>query len=166
MIAMTFVLLACTVGGKAIHNIRQEEPVTDVEVLIHMAIPAAILLTLLGAGKIYIARCLHSEAMKKDGVCSLAAAKLSLGILVSGLIYQKNPDMWWLDSAFAIGISFTLGIYGGRTLTRHSWWTKEFWSSEFENVAREKRRGSVASIGSQISVSQFPEEFPQETEMV
>ena len=92
-----------------------------------LALGSAIVFALLGGIKMYLATKLNSFALKKDGITSLAVCALSLGIIVSSIIIEKEPSVWWLDAVAALTISGILFAYGVRSLTRNKWYKKEFW---------------------------------------
>ena len=69
--------------------------------------------------------------MKKDAVCSLGGAVLSLGVLVGVGLFQSDDAIWWFDAFVAIVISILLGLYGVRTLVKNILEDKQYWTMKF-----------------------------------
>ena len=126
-IAFTFVCLWILVTVTASQHLKAKTGPENAGALLAITAPSVFLLGAIGAGKIHFARCLGSPALKKDGVCSLAASLMSLSIVLSIIIYKSDPMAWWIDAVAAICIALGLGLYGLRTLVKNRWWTREFW---------------------------------------
>ena len=126
-IAFTFVLLCVIVTVNASGHLADKKGPENAGALLGICVPSVFFLGALGLGKIHFARCLGSPALKKDGVCSLAAALMSFCIAVSIIIYASDPMAWWIDAVCAIFIGLGLGLYGLRTLVKNRWWTRAFW---------------------------------------
>jgi drug/metabolite transporter (DMT)-like permease len=70
-----------------------------------------IVYTIMTAFKLRYARKLQSDALLKDGLCSLIGVFLSIIICVNSWIINESPDLWRLDASFAIFCGlFALGI--------------------------------------------------------
>lgn len=84
--------------------------------------------------KFHIGRKVNSIALKKDALCSLAVALISLGICITASIYSQHQKVWWLDPTLALVIALGLTGYGAFTLihsicTRQYWFKSSFWKS-------------------------------------
>merc|ERR1711998_505758 len=120
-----------------------------------MAGSAAVFL-LLGFAKWWIAGKLESTSMKKDAVCSLAAAVCSIGMMVSILAHRANDDLWWFDGTVALVVAVLLLVYGARTILchGHKWWTKQFWTGELPTELESPQAEQQASKSDTLSASQ------------
>ena len=128
-IAMTFIVISLIVGITSIAHLAKMQVPENTGALSGISVPTMIILGILGFEKLYIAKRLGSFAMKKDGVCSIAAAGLSLGITVGAVLFNATDNnVWRFDAIFALLISILLGAYGTRTLLKNEWYTKAFWS--------------------------------------
>jgi len=131
-ISFTFVAIACIVGGQACaHMTTSHAPSQDAALLV-LAITSVFLLAALGIVKWHISTRLNSEVLKKDAICSLAVAILSLGLAVSAGAYNASSSVWWLDAVVALITAAFLLVYGGKTLffSGLRWWQISFWKDD------------------------------------
>merc|ERR1719482_2378397 len=49
----------------------------------------------LGGAKLHVGTAIKSPALRKDGMCSLAGALMSTGVLASAVI-EETTDIWWV----------------------------------------------------------------------
>ena len=108
------------------HVIEKTKPDKN-EILLAIAGTSVIILTWSCAIKWSLAKVLSSSALRKDAITSGAVAAMAATMLVSTAIYKSHPNVWWLDSAVALAVSFILSLLGIKTLVTHSWWRKDFW---------------------------------------
>jgi divalent metal cation (Fe/Co/Zn/Cd) transporter len=64
-------------------------------------------LPVLGLNKLRLARSLASQALRADGVLSVAGAALAAAALI-GLVLSTGLDLWWADSVAALLIALAL----------------------------------------------------------
>lgn len=57
-----------------------------------------------------------SEALYKDGVCSLIGTILASSIFTNTLLIRKRPDIWWLDSCAGMICGFAALFIGFHTI--------------------------------------------------
>ena len=112
-IALSFCLLAVVVGSVAIGHLSTSEVPSDVGLLLGLAIPSAMIFSVLGGLKMHVGIATRSPSMKKDAACSLCGAVLSLGV-VFGVAAAKSTHekVWWLDAVVAVVVSVGLLVYG------------------------------------------------------
>ena len=133
-IAMAFIVISLIVGGTSIAHLSSGASTENAGALIGLAAPTMVVLGFIGALKLHIAKRTGSFAMKKDGVCSLAAAGLSFGIIVGQIIVEASDgEKWRFDAVFALLIAIGLAVYGGRTLVKNAltnpkWYQRGFWT--------------------------------------
>ncbi|KAJ1463275.1 hypothetical protein M885DRAFT_584138 [Pelagophyceae sp. CCMP2097] len=130
-ISIMFVVLALIVAIDAAGDLANEEEEGDVTELIVLYTPSMLLFLFLGLAKMHVGRAIRSPALRKDGVCSLAGALLSFGVLVSALL-EELTDIWWADSLIALVVAGGLGLKGVLSVaaaTRQGvrWWSLGFW---------------------------------------
>lgn len=77
--------------------------------------------------KFSLAKVLKSSAMRKDAITSGAVASMAATMLVSTTIFKSHPNIWWIDAAVALIVSFVLSVLGVHTLMKNPWWRKDFW---------------------------------------
>lgn len=130
-IAFAFIALALTVGSVASVHLHHAEEPEQVSKLIALAAPSVVFCLLLGVFKHRVGSLVDSPSLKKDGICSLCGAGLSLGVMVGGLLLLYDIDgSWWLDGAIAVTVSAGLLVYGLFTLVKNQdlkWWERQFW---------------------------------------
>ena len=103
----------------------------DIVELIVLYTPSTVLFVALGGAKLHVGTAIKSPALRKDGMCSLAGALMSTGVLASAVI-EETTDIWWVDCMVAILVAAALGAKGASTLWRTAeagtaWWTWAFW---------------------------------------
>lgn len=79
-------------------------------------VAASILMVLLAWFKYVIAYKVDSRTLRTDGFNSTAEAVMAFTTAFSDLIYQVNPNVWFLDASAALFIAFVLFVYGARTI--------------------------------------------------
>jgi divalent metal cation (Fe/Co/Zn/Cd) transporter len=85
--------------------------------LILAAISLAVL-PWLGRRKLHVASALPSEALRGDGILTVAAAALA-AITLAALLVNSILGLWWADPAAAVVIGVALAIEGVRVAVRH-----------------------------------------------
>lgn len=128
LIGLTFEIMAVILIVVAVIHLSMHSDPMNSDVLLAFAIPSTFIFALLGVLKLVVACEIKSFALRKDGVCSLAAALLSSGVIFSIILFDATEGaVWWFDSAFAIVIALAVAIYGLRTLIKNKWWQQAFW---------------------------------------
>jgi divalent metal cation (Fe/Co/Zn/Cd) transporter len=74
-----------------------------------------LVLPVLAAAKLRLAKPLRSQALRADGVISAAGAILAAATLL-GLVLNSALELWWADSIAALLIAVVLAREGGLTL--------------------------------------------------
>ena len=131
VISFLFVAIAGIVGGQATEHLHHaKKPHTDA-IMLSLASISVIAFFVLGALKWHISEKLSSSTLKKDAICSIAVAIISLAITISASVYSTTEAVWWFDATVAVLVSIFLFVYGSRTLFchGHEWWRGEFWRS-------------------------------------
>ena len=93
----------------------------------------------LGAAKLHVGGLIKSPALRKDGMCSLAGALMSAGVLLSAVL-EDLTDVWWADCFVAIIVALGLGAKGGHSLVQAGqsgqlWWTMAFWTGGASKIS-------------------------------
>lgn len=150
-IAFAFIALAFTVGSVAAVHLHHSEEPEEVSKLVALAAPSVVICALLGIFKYRVGSLVDSPSLKKDGICSLCGAGLSLGVLVGGSLLLNDVDgSWWLDGAIAVSVSVGLLGYGVFTLVKNAemrWWKADFWSTPTS------RRANTAGLAAKVEMS-------------
>ena len=100
--------------------------------LVALAAPSAAIFVPLGLLKVWVGYKTNSASMKKDGVCSLFGATLSLGV-IAGAQCTTDEKLWFVDAVVALVVALLLLIVGADTLVRNAYkgnkyWTRRFWT--------------------------------------
>ena len=132
-IGVTFVLLAFVVGATASSHLAAHEPPANVHLLVALAAPSATIFVPLGLLKVWVGYKTNSASMKKDGVCSLFGATLSLGVIAGVAVYGADEKLWFVDAVVALVVALLLLLVGADTLVRNAYkgnkyWTRRFWT--------------------------------------
>eukprot|EP00944_MAST-04C_sp_MAST-4C-sp1_P011346 g11346.t1 len=130
-IAILMVILAICVFAVAVEHLGEGHAPSALHQLVGLSVPSLLVFLILGGLKFNIAVKTHSPAMKKDAVCSLGGAVLSLGVLVGVGLFQSDDAIWWFDAFVAIVVSILLGLYGVRTLVKNILEDKQYWTMKF-----------------------------------
>jgi len=136
VISLLFVAIAGIVGGQAAEHLHLEKkPHTDA-IMLSLAAISVVAFFILGGFKWHISEKLSSSTLKKDAICSIAVAIISLAITISASVYSATDAVWWFDASVAVLVSIFLFIYGMKTLFCHGhvWWRGDFWKSAEEDV--------------------------------
>jgi divalent metal cation (Fe/Co/Zn/Cd) transporter len=150
-IAGLMVILGICVFSVAIEHLSEGHAPSALHQLISLSVPSLLIFFVLGMLKFNIAIKTQSPAMKKDAVCSLGGAVLSLGVLIGVGLFQSDDAIWWFDAFVAIIISILLALYGIRTLVKNiledkKYWTIKFWMEGkiYKNVDEQTLNGDNA----------------------
>jgi divalent metal cation (Fe/Co/Zn/Cd) transporter len=150
-IALLMVILAICVFSVAVEHLAEGHAPSALHQLISLSVPSLLIFLILGILKFNIAIKTQSPAMKKDAVCSLGGAILSLGVLIGVGLFQSDDAIWWFDAFVAIIISILLGLYGVRTVVKNiledkKYWTMKFWmeGKVYKNVDEQNLKGTNA----------------------
>ena len=133
-IAMSFVILALTVGGVACGHLTTHDPPSNLPLLLGVSIPSMIIFFILGSLKLWVGYATRSASMKKDAACSLCGAVLSLGVCIGAAAVGADPKLWFIDAVVALFVSLGLLVYGVYVCAKNAsqgnaWWTLQFWQS-------------------------------------
>jgi divalent metal cation (Fe/Co/Zn/Cd) transporter len=135
-IALMIILLSICVFSVAVGHLGEKHAPKSIHDLIGLSVPSFLIFSFLGFVKWRISNQLRSPAMRKDAVCSLAGAILSLGVLIGAALFMNDDAIWWFDAFVAILISVCLFLYGLRTLVKNYVEGKAFWTLEFWRTAK------------------------------
>jgi len=133
-ISMMFIVLGIVVGIDGVKDLLYRDKDRDVVELIALYAPSLVVFVLLGCAKIHVGRAVKSSSLRKDGMCSLAGALLSAGVLLSAVIEELTP-IWWIDSLVAVIVAMGLASKGAHSLTLFArkglrFWTADFWRGD------------------------------------
>ncbi|KAL9958881.1 hypothetical protein ACROYT_G035953 [Oculina patagonica] len=115
-IAVCFILSAFAITAKALYTLVVNEKPTKEFLMEMLSIGSFLFLLFLTCFKCLIADRVHSRAMRTDAINSLAGAVMTLGMIASDVVCDKNPKICYLDSATAILIAIALFSYGVMTI--------------------------------------------------
>mmetsp|Transcript_23154 Transcript_23154/g.78141 ORF Transcript_23154/g.78141 Transcript_23154/m.78141 type:complete len:124 (-) Transcript_23154:290-661(-) len=113
---------------------KHEEEGEPGEALLYLSIPGFVVFALLGLIKLRLGYKTRSASMKKDAICSLIGAALSLCVAIGNLLVRVSSSWWWFDAACALVASLGLLLFGSHDLWNnaakgHSWWRARFWGT-------------------------------------
>ncbi|RMX54035.1 hypothetical protein pdam_00013694 [Pocillopora damicornis] len=111
-----FILSGCAILSKAVYMlVIDNEPKRSTPLLI-TTFAAFGFMVLLAWFKYLIAYKVDSRALRTDAFNSTAEAVMAFVMAMSDVIYDQNPNIWFLDASAAIFIGFVLFVYGIRTI--------------------------------------------------
>lgn len=84
----------------------------DLDIVLVMAGMSVFVFGCLSVFKFQYANALVSDALYKDGVCSLIGAILGAALFTNTLIIRGKPQIWWLDPAVAMICGFVALWFG------------------------------------------------------
>jgi divalent metal cation (Fe/Co/Zn/Cd) transporter len=112
MIAVALYLTASAVSALASHSSPERSGLG-----IALAAGSVVVLPLLARAKLRVAASLESQALRGDGVLSLAGGVLAAATLLS-LVLEAALDWWWADAVAALLIAALLATEGAGTVRR------------------------------------------------
>lgn len=115
-IAVCFILSAVAIACRAVYALVEDNIPGREELMKMLSIASLLFLVFLVGSKFLIASKVRSRAMKTDAINSLAGAVMTLGMIASDDVCEKNRKICFLDSATAILIAVALMSYGIMTL--------------------------------------------------
>ncbi|XP_068751575.1 transmembrane protein 163a-like isoform X2 [Montipora capricornis] len=115
-IAVCFILSAVAIACRAVYALVEDNIPGREELMKLLSIASLVFLVFLVGSKFLIASKVRSRAMKTDAINSLAGAVMTLGMIASDDVCEKNRKICFLDSATAILIAVALMSYGIMTL--------------------------------------------------
>ncbi|XP_020616883.1 transmembrane protein 163-like isoform X1 [Orbicella faveolata] len=116
IIGVCFVLSGSAIVSKAVYMlVIDNEPKRSTALLITTFATFGCMV-LLAWFKYLIAYKVDSRALRTDAFNSTAEAVMAFVMAMSDLIYDQNPNIWFLDASAAIFIAFVLIVYGVRTI--------------------------------------------------
>jgi hypothetical protein len=139
-ISFLIMLLGVLVILASVGDLNAGPPDADeglhVELVAAVSFVSIIVYTFMTAFKLRYARKLESDALLKDGLCSLIGVVLSVIICVNSWIINESPEMWRLDASLAIfcGVAaLVIGLHGiiyasciqGLPIFSSGWWWSE-----------------------------------------
>jgi len=149
-IALMFVVLGVLVAVNASVTLATHKEADNHAFLLGLSVPSAFLFGFLGFYKLRVAEAVDSQALRKDGFCSLAGACLSCGVLV-GYFLMVEADIWWPDGLVAISVGIVLVGAGALSLRKNRglrWWSLSFWVEAQSRAATKRRaRAEVVELG-------------------
>ncbi len=121
--AQTFILVAMAVVAvyialEATRALINTSHADESAVAVALASVSLLLLPWLGWRKLVVAAALRSQALRGDGVLTLAAAALATITLIA-LLVNSQLGWWWADPAAALLIATALGTEAARIAVRH-----------------------------------------------
>lgn len=115
-IGLCFVLSGLIVLSIAVYMLSiDHEPIRNTPLLISTFAIFGLMVSLAWF-KYHIAYKVDSKALRTDAFNSTAEAVMAFVMAMSNLIYDENPNVWFLDACASILIGFVLFIYGVRTI--------------------------------------------------
>lgn len=107
-IGILFLLLSfITLAGSILQIVLHKSPETTLPGIIISLISIVIML-FLWSMKMKVAKALKSVVLEKDAVCTLMCIRLSVVLFTGSILYLIFPSLWWVDSVFAMILSFLI----------------------------------------------------------
>ncbi|GMI46280.1 hypothetical protein TrCOL_g2126 [Triparma columacea] len=134
LIACVLFVLGITVLSVAVEHLVEESHGTNNGLLIGLSFPSAVVFSALAVVKFRMADMLGSPSFKKDAICSMFGAILSIGVFLGTCIKSANEGAWWIDGVVAVVVALICMWVGLRTMLKNAdegnkYWTYEFWAN-------------------------------------
>lgn len=115
-IAICFILSSFAIASKAVYTLAVNGTPRKQYLMEILSIASLLFLIFLVGVKCLIAHKVHSRAMRTDAFNSLAGAAMTLGMIASDVVCEKNHKICYLDSVTAVLIAIALFSYGILTI--------------------------------------------------
>ena len=116
-ISITMILLGMGTISTASFDLAEGPNMSDeLDVVLVLAILSVIVCGALAAAKFQFAKCLKSESLYKDGICSMIGTALAAALLMNTILIREMPQFWWADPAFSMVCGFFALFLGVHSL--------------------------------------------------
>ncbi|KAL1434356.1 hypothetical protein MTO96_011977 [Rhipicephalus appendiculatus] len=116
LLGLFFILSAVAIISKAMDDLIVRESPTWIPVLIILAGVGAAACFLLAVIKFILARRLGSLSLVLDGINSLISSFCAVAIIVSDLVYDSNPEVWYMDAVLSTVAALIMLLVGAKVL--------------------------------------------------
>ena len=120
-IGILLVLLAIATLAAAITGLVQHTHPDASNASLIISASALVLMILIWAPKVYLARALNSSTMQGEATCSLSCIQITIVLFVGALVYRVWKGGWWVDSATSI----VLGLLFAREGYKMIQWVRD-----------------------------------------
>lgn len=118
LLGLFFILSAIAIISKAMDDLIVRESPTwfQIPVLIILAGVGAAACFLLAVIKFILAKRLGSLSLVLDGINSLISSFCAVAIIVSDLVYDSNPEVWYMDAVLSTVAALIMLLVGAKVL--------------------------------------------------
>ncbi|KAK8784900.1 hypothetical protein V5799_008733 [Amblyomma americanum] len=116
LLGLFFILSAIAIISKAMDDLIVRESPTWIPVLIILAGVGAAACFLLAVVKLILAKRLGSLSLVLDGINSLISSFCAVAIIVSDLVYDSNPEVWYMDAVLSTVAALIMLLVGAKVL--------------------------------------------------
>lgn len=116
LLGLFFILSAIAIISKAMDDLIVRESPTWIPVLIILAGVGAAACFLLAVIKFILAKRLGSLSLVLDGINSLISSFCAVAIIVSDLVYDSNPEVWYMDAVLSTVAALIMLLVGAKVL--------------------------------------------------
>lgn len=116
LLGLFFILSAIAIITKAMDDLIVRESPTWIPVLIILAGVGAAACFLLALIKLILAKRLGSLSLVLDGINSLISSFCAVAIIVSDLVYDSNPEIWYMDAVLSTVAAVIMLLVGAKVL--------------------------------------------------
>ncbi|KAH7983689.1 hypothetical protein HPB52_013546 [Rhipicephalus sanguineus] len=114
LLGLFFILSAVAIISKAMDDLIVRESPTWIPVLIILAGVGAAACFLLAVIKFILAKRLGSLSLVLDGINSLISSFCAVAIIVSDLVYDSNPEVWYMDAVLSTVAALIMLLVGAK----------------------------------------------------
>uniref|UniRef100_A0A1E1XDY9 Putative transporter n=1 Tax=Amblyomma aureolatum TaxID=187763 RepID=A0A1E1XDY9_9ACAR len=116
LLGLFFILSAIAIISKAMDDLIVRESPTWIPVLIILAGVGAAACFLLAVVKLILAKRLGSLSLVIEGINSLISSFCAVAIIVSDLVYDSNPEVWYMDAVLSTVAALIMLLVGAKVL--------------------------------------------------
>lgn len=116
LLGLFFIISAIAIISKAMEDLIVRESPTWIPILIILAGVGAAACFALALVKFVLARRMGSLSLVLDGINSLISAFCAVAIIVSDLVYDSNPEIWYMDAVLSTVAALVMLLVGAKVL--------------------------------------------------
>lgn len=116
LLGLFFIISAIAIISKAMDDLIVRESPTWIPVLVILAGVGAAACFLLALVKFTLAKRMGSLSLALDGINSLVSGFCATAVIVSDLVYDSNPEVWYMDAVLSAVAALVMLLVGAKVL--------------------------------------------------
>jgi len=111
-----FIISASAIVGKAVMDLITKTLPSTIDLMLYLSTIAVIVCSILALTKLVLYRKMRSDSILLDAINTFLSALFAVVIIVTLLIIDSNPQMWYLDPMMSILLATSMALYGIRVI--------------------------------------------------